>query len=181
MWWFSAFLLPKKKNHMLKYVSTSLNILIHPAGLFLPVPFNEESALDPSNKHVQTENQLRKEFGQRLTIVRLAGLVGAGRFPVRMMSKSGKIYNGDEYCNLIHLDDAVGIIAFLIGENPRVEILNACAPQHPPKGEYYTAMAERLSVPAPVFEKGPTGKFIQSDLSISLGYEYSKPDPYDFI
>ncbi len=143
--------------------------------------FNEESALDPSNKHVQTENQLRKEFGQRLTIVRLAGLVGAGRFPVRMMSKSGKIYNGDEYCNLIHLDDAVGIIAFLIGENPRVEILNACAPQHPPKGEYYTAMAERLSVPAPVFEKGPTGKFIQSDLSISLGYEYSKPDPYDFF
>jgi len=142
--------------------------------------FDEQSILDPENKHVQTENQLRRELGNTLSIVRLAGLVGEGRFPVRMMSSSGKIYNADEYCNLIHLEDAVGFIAFLILENIRVEIVNACAPQHPAKGEYYTDMAEKLNVATPVFEKGPTGKLILSDLSISLGYEYLKPDPYDF-
>lgn len=142
--------------------------------------FDERSGLDPSNKHVKTEQELQQVLGNRLTIVRLAGLVGEERYPVRMMSASGKTYNGNEYCNLIHLDDAVGIIAFLILEKIQVAVVNACAPIHPLKGEYYTEMAQQLGVETPKFEKGPTGKFIRSDLSISLGYEYQKPDPYSF-
>ena len=142
--------------------------------------FDETVILDSANKHVATEQTLQKELGKRLTIVRLAGLVGEGRFPVRMMSKSGKTYNYNEYCNLIHLHDAVGIIEFLIEKKFEVPVVNACAPNHPLKGEYYTNMAEKLGVETPLFEKGLTGKCIQSDLSISLGYKYLLPNPYDF-
>ncbi len=142
--------------------------------------FDETAILDSANKHVATEEKLQKELGKQLTIVRLAGLVGEGRFPVRMMSKSGKTYNYNEYCNLIHLQDAVGIISFLIQDQVEVQIVNACAPNHPLKGDYYTKMAEKLRVEVPLFEKGPTGKCIQSDLSISLGYKYLLPNPYDF-
>jgi len=142
--------------------------------------FDETAVLDLTNKHVQTEATLREALGNQLTVVRLAGLVGEGRFPVRMMSKSGKTYNYNEYSNLIHLKDAVGMIEFLIENNLNVPVVNACAPLHPLKGDYYTRMAEKLEVPTPLFEKGPTGKCIQSDLSVSLGYEYLLPDPYDF-
>ena len=143
--------------------------------------FDETAILDASNKHVITEQKLQQEFGERLSIVRLAGLVGEGRFPVRMMSTSGKKYNYNEYCNLIHRDDAVGFLSFLIQHQLEVGIVNACAPIHPLKGEYYPEMAKYLKVSVPEFEKGPNGKLIQSDLSISIGYRYLLPDPFHFF
>ena len=141
---------------------------------------NEDLSSYPT-KHLETENTLRTKWQDSLTIIRFAGLVGGNRFPVRSMSASGKTYNSEETVNLIHLKDVVGIITFAIEEKIPVNLLNACAPNHPKKGDYYTWMANELDIDPPLFEKGPTGKIIRSDLSISLGYEYCYADPFDFI
>jgi nucleoside-diphosphate-sugar epimerase len=141
---------------------------------------NEDLSSAP-NKHLETENALRAKWQNRLTIIRFAGLVGGNRFPVKNMSASGKTYNSEETVNLIHLKDVLGIITFVIEEKPPVILLNACAPDHPKKGEYYTWMAKELGIDPPLFEKGPTGKLIRSDLSVSLGYIYHFVNPFDFF
>lgn len=143
--------------------------------------FNEQSEVNLNSPHVITEQQLITHFQRRITIVRLAGLVGNGRFPVRMMSASGKTYNGNESCNLLHHTDAVGILTFLTENRVDTTILNACAPLHPLKGEYYTWMAEQLGIPAPLFEQGKQGKRISAELSQQLGYHYVFDDPYLFL
>jgi len=135
------------------------------------------------NKHLRTEFELRETLKERLTIVRLAGLVGGKRFPVKNMSASGKVYNGSEVVNLIHQIDAVRVLEFVVNsqyyEHPLT--LNACAPSHPDKQSYYTWMAEQLGIEPPKFKKGPTGKHIQSDLLYSLNFSFERPNPYDFL
>lgn len=143
--------------------------------------YTEETDLTgATNKHLETERELRSKLNDRLTIVRLAGLVGGNRFPARNMSASGKTYNGSEKVNLLHLADAVGIFSFLIEQDIHIPLLNACSPVHPEKGEYYTWMAEKLGIAPPLFENGPGGKIIDSSRSVILGYTYQFANPFDF-
>ena len=142
--------------------------------------YTEETDLsDETNKHLETERELSAKLNDRLTIVRLAGLVGGNRFPARNMSLSGKTYNGSEKVNLLHLTDAIGVFSFLIEEDIRIPLLNACSPLHPEKGAYYSWMAEKLGIAPPLFENGPQGKVISSALSVALGYKYEYADPFD--
>ena len=174
-------------QHCLEYAKRTASgckfIFTSTTGVYpdLDAQLNENSPLIEGNKHVETERILRVSLKDQLVIVRLAGLVAEDRLPVKMMSGSGKVYNGNEYCNLIHKQDAVGLISFLILNNVEVPIVNACAPVHPKKEDYYTQMADAVGVVVPKFEKGPTGKLILSDLSISLGYKYQIPNPFDFF
>lgn len=146
--------------------------------------FTEEMVLPDQhaeNKHLITEFELRDKLKERLTIVRMAGLVGGNRFPAKNMSASGKTYNGSELVNLIHQVDAVRVLEFVLEQELWGKTFNACAPEHPEKGEYYTWMAEQMEIYPPVFEKGPTGKIIQSDLLLSLGFTLERPNPYEFL
>lgn len=137
---------------------------------------------DSENKHLRTEFELRDALKERLTIVRMAGLVGGGRFPVKNMSASGKVYNGSEVVNLIHQIDAVRVLEFVATSvSASGGTLNACVPSHPDKQSYYTWMAEQLGIDPPKFEKGPTGKCIQSDLLDSYLFSFERPNPYDFV
>jgi nucleoside-diphosphate-sugar epimerase len=120
--------------------------------------------------------------GREITIVRMAGLVGPERYPARAMSQSGKTYAGNEPVNVIHLADAVNLIAFLIENNVRGEIVNGCASGHPPKEIYYTKMAEQLGIPPPLFNSdGLNGKIISSEKSRKMGFEYKYDDPFSFV
>lgn len=131
---------------------------------------------------VQTEFELIQRLQKRLTIIRLAGLVGPNRFPASAMAKSGKTYAANEPINLIHLVDAVGSIVWVIENTIWGEIINCCAENHPLKGEYYTWMANKLGIPAPLFETIPfEGKIISSEKSRQLGYVYLKDNVYDFM
>ena len=97
---------------------------------------------------VEAEKALRELLGERLTIVRLAGLVGQQRHPVKFMS--GKTYPGaDAPVNLIHLDDCIKIITTLVEAEKWGEVYNACSPDHPTKKAFYTYAAEKLNVPPP--------------------------------
>lgn len=127
------------------------------------------------------EWQLQQQYGARVTIVRMAGLVGGERWPVRFMSRSGKTYNGDEPVNLIHQEDAVGLLQFVIEKELWGEVINGCAPEHPLKAAHYTLLATQMDLPVPTFtEGGAGGKTILSEKSISLGYQYVYPDPNTF-
>jgi nucleoside-diphosphate-sugar epimerase len=129
----------------------------------------------------QAEQVLSKEFGGDLTIIRMAGLVGKERHPVKFMS--GKEYPGNEEpINLIHLTDCIGLIDAVIKTACWGEVLNGCSGEHPQKGEYYTWAAKELNLPEPKFtDEKTTFKIISNDKSkVTLGYAYVYDSPFEF-
>lgn len=138
-------------------------------------------SLPSDNAIIRAEQALQQQLGERLTIVRLAGLIGPGRNPATAMSKSGKTYEGNEPVNLIHQTDAVNLIAYVIERNITGTILNGCANEHPLRGTFYTRMTERLGIPAPKFTyESNAGKIISSERSREWGFHYRYDDPGSF-
>lgn len=135
---------------------------------------------DAKNPNLYAEFALKNVLSERLTVLRMAGLIGKGRYPVKFMSGTGKTYNGSEAANVIHFQDAVGLIRHCLIHNISNETINACAPLHPTKGEFYTQMAEQLGLVAPMFTKGETGKIIDTKKSATLGYTFQFPNPMEF-
>lgn len=135
----------------------------------------------PEHPIVLAEKALLNAYADRLTIVRLAGLIGPGRYPAKNMAASGKTYEGSIPVNVIHQTDAVDLIAFVIGNGIWGEIINACSPEHPMRGTFYTQMARKPGIEEPIFTWEPAhGKLVDPRKSIQLGYTYTYPDPMCF-
>lgn len=127
------------------------------------------------------ELALSSMLRDRLTVVRMSGLVGPKRYPVTAMAKSGKTYQAMDRVNLIHQEDAIGLIEHIIQHKQWNKTINGCATEHPLKGEYYTEMASKLGIAPPLFEdRTRSERIISNKLSIDLGYKYMYPDPKDF-
>jgi nucleoside-diphosphate-sugar epimerase len=137
--------------------------------------------IQSTNRIHRAESTLRQLLGTRLTIIRLAGLIGPDRHPVRNMSKSGKSYVGNQPINVVHQQDAVGIIEHVINHQIWGETINACSTEHPPRGNYYTWMANELKLTSPLFEDTTEeSKLVSNKKSLDLGYHYVFPNPFDF-
>ncbi|MEL7162571.1 MAG: NAD-dependent epimerase/dehydratase family protein, partial [Bacteroidota bacterium] len=92
---------------------------------------------------VAAENWLQ-EHEERVSILRLAGLIGPERHPGNFYGgKQRPIPNGDAPVNLVHRDDVISAIRLDLAQ-PAPGLYNVCAVAHPPKGEYYTAAARLL-------------------------------------
>lgn len=143
----------------------------------------DEVPFDPENPVPRAEYELVQLLGERLTIVRLAGLIGPGRHPVRNMSKNGKTYAGNEPVNVIHRNDAVDLIVFIVERNIAGEIINGCAGEHPQREAYYSWMAAELGIDPPLFGQTGSGdgKIVSSEKSRKLGFSYAYDDPFDFL
>lgn len=166
------------KCRVLMISSTS----VYPDNSQLSDETSVEWTENTENRIALAEKRLHDLLGERLTILRLAGLIGPGRYPASAMSKSGKTYLADEPVNLIHLEDAVGLAEHLVVNNISGTVVNGCAKEHPLKGPYYTRMAEQLGIQPPLLEKGVApGKIVSSERSRELGYSYLYDDPYDFL
>lgn len=130
---------------------------------------------------IEAERELDKVLEERLTIIRMAGLVGGDRHPAKFMS--GKNYQeGMNRVNLIHLEDCIGIINKVKQENYFGEILNGCTTEHPNKMNYYKHAAEKLNIIPPSFQQneGRWKKVSNKKSKTSLNYSYKYDSPYDF-
>lgn len=140
------------------------------------------AAYNSENQNFLAEQNLRQLLADKLTVIRMAGLVGGGRFPVVFMSKSGKEYTGNDPVNLIHQKDAVDLIQFVIQNDLFGKTINGCSNEHPSKKDYYSWMAEKLQIKAPNFTDSTSAKKIISNyLSKELGFVYSYSSPFDFL
>lgn len=70
----------------------------------------EDSPLDLSQPRVAGEEWLR---GQGVTVLQLAGIIGPGRDPEQWL-RQGRIRDGAKIVNLIHVDDIVAVIEYLL-------------------------------------------------------------------
>lgn len=132
---------------------------------------------------VIVENYLRTRKLFDTTIIRFAGLFGQNRNPAKYALSRNVIDFADTPLNLIHLDDCIGIIKKVIEKNIVNEIINGVCEYHPTRREFYSATAEKLSLPKPQFRDGKEPYKIVKSKKISslLNYQLEFPNPLDAI
>ncbi|KAA1245176.1 SDR family NAD(P)-dependent oxidoreductase [Aquimarina sp. RZ0] len=138
-----------------------------------------------SGKAVASAEQLlQQQLGNRLTIIRLSGLIGYDRLPGRFLANKKEVQNGNAPINVIHRDDCIGLVNAVIKKNIWGEIINGCADLHPLRKDFYTLAANKIGLIPPTFRKQEkvTYKIISNTKSKELlAYTYVHPDPLKLI
>lgn len=148
----------------------------------------EELELHPEKSSgialLRAEQLLKNYFQDRLSILRLAGLVGYDRLPGRFLANKKEVKNGNAPINIIHRDDCIGLIEQLLDQERWGEIYNGCADEHPLRKEYYTRAARMIGLVPPLFaEEEPTVyKIVSNEKSRKeLGYSYKYSCPIQML
>ena len=110
-------------------------------------------------------------------ILRLSGLIGAGRHPIHFLQGRENLSGGDVPVNLVHLNDVIEAIGAIIIGNKWSCIYNVSYPSHPAKKEYYPMMAKMIGLKAPFYlEDNTKGKEIDGNLlTTELDFSYANP------
>jgi len=145
----------------------------------------EETVLKPQTASgralVEAENIVRQAYPSA-TILRLGGLIGKDRHPVKYLRGKKELRGANEAVNLIHLTDCIGLIKAIIHQEAWREIFNGVGSAHPTRAAYYRDVALRLGWEPPEFvhDDQPIRKKVSNEKSrIILGYTYQYASPYD--
>jgi nucleoside-diphosphate-sugar epimerase len=116
----------------------------------------DESSLavgnSPRGKTVYlAEQALQKELKHRVTVLRLGGLFGENRHPVKFMV-GREVSEGLSPVNVAHLNTCIRAICAVIAKQVVGEIINICEEEHPTKKDFYTKAAHELGLTPPKFE-----------------------------
>ena len=125
----------------------------------------------------EVESILLSQDGFSTQIVRLGGLLGGDRHPVKQLAKLPVVDNPQAPINLIHKADAIGLLRYLADQAPWQSIYNGVAPWHPTKQDFYEQAAKKMQLPLPKFaeEPGNTNKIVTDSQVESLGYAFIEP------
>lgn len=141
----------------------------------VPVP------TEPSGVWMRKMEQMAEGFNTPITIVRLAGLIGPERHPSRFFSGKTGLPNGLAPVNLIHQADAVNVLIDIIRNQPK-GVINACAPSHPSRMEFYSFAAERAGLVSPHFHaKFDAWKLVKCQYLNSINFSFQYPDLMDLL
>ena len=148
------------------------------------VPVNEENKPTPTRKSgkavLSAENILKATLGNRLTIVRFAGLFGPDRHPGSFLKTKNSVSNPNGYINLIHQVDCIRLITAIIQQRQWGQIINGCADEHPKRSELYTKAAQVLQQEIPKLEQTEPASFkiVENNKSkelLNFTYQYNDP------
>ena len=126
---------------------------------------------------LEVESLLRSQDGFSTQIVRLGGLLGDDRHPVKQLAKLPVVYNPQAPINLIHKVDAIGLLRYLADRAPWQSIYHGVAPWHPTKQDFYEQAANEMQLPSPKFAEdlGNANKVVTDPQVQSLGYAFLEP------
>ncbi len=131
----------------------------------------------------KVEDLLKNNFKNRLTIIRMGGLLGYDRIPGKYFSGK-KVTDANKKVNYIHRDDAIEIILCIINRNKFPELFNGVAPLHPSRKKVYQQNSEKLDFEPPVFEEEENIDSLRiisgEKLVHNLDYSFIYPDPRHF-
>ncbi len=166
----------QKVRHTL-FVSSS-SVFPQQEGVFDEQSLTVESDVS-SQALIELENWLLS-LDITCDILRLAGLFGQARHPVKYLAGKTDLTAGSQPVNLVHLNDVIGAIELLLNHPQGQRIFHLCAPSHPTRETYYTQAAKQLGLPLPHFVKESKGiqRIIDgSKICRELGFQYQ----YDLI
>lgn len=131
---------------------------------------------------VKIEQHLIHQFESRSSILRLGGLVGKNRHPIKYLSGRSSLKKGKAPVNLVHADDICDLILQLLENEQNSGIFNLCCTDHPTKETYYTWAAKQFQLPLPKFNTfdNQLDKIVSSDAIKKINFEMNYKSPYDF-
>jgi len=140
---------------------------------------DENSELDENHSVVKAEHLLQSNYKNRLTILRLAGLIGGNRHPVNYFLNKTAIPNGLAPVNLIQLKDVIQAFILHINSKKVNGIYNVCNPEHPTRMKYYEEIAlNKFGVQLDIISEG-NGKIVDgSKIENETSFKY-KNSIYD--
>ena len=145
----------------------------------------EDTPTDLTGNYIlQAEKGMQDFFGDNLTILRFAGLMGPGREPGKFLAGKTNVPNGNAPVNMIHAEDCIGLIAKIMEQDCLGEIFNASADEHPTRKDFFTKAALKLGLVPPVFADEPVTSYKEISnhkLMQVLGYQFVYPDPLQAI
>ena len=114
----------------------------------------EDITLDLSSEKTAIIHQAEQEalkFSGETIILRFSGLVGPDRHPGKFLKSGRSLSDPDATTNLIHQQDAVGLLFGLINKPAHSSIYNGSSQTHIAKREYYEQAARVLGLDKPEF------------------------------
>jgi nucleoside-diphosphate-sugar epimerase len=132
---------------------------------------------------LQAEQILVDSTFSKLTILRMAGLVGGERKAGRFLAGKKNLPNGSAPVNVVHLADCIGVIKAIIRQGAWGEVFNVSADEHPQKSIFYTEQAKKLGLEPPTFidKLGHHAKMVSNTkLKKYLDYQFVYSNPMDF-
>jgi nucleoside-diphosphate-sugar epimerase len=137
---------------------------------------NENGSINQAHPVYKAEEVIRNSFKGHYSILRLAGLLGGDRHPVKYLLNKENIPNGKAPVNLIHRDDVIGAIKVLLYSSSSNSTYNICYPDHPTKKDYYEDFALRLYGRSLNFNNGGKGKVVDGSKFVKkYDYQYLNP------
>ena len=131
-------------------------------------------AYSKTNHICYAEYLLGTHLQERLTIIRMAGLIGPNRHPAKFFAGRTAIANGNQPVNLIEQRDSIQVILNIIAKNYWGKTVNACASEHPTRKDYYTQSCKTFGFDLPQFIEEGEGKIVNNAKSIlELDINYS--------
>jgi nucleoside-diphosphate-sugar epimerase len=139
---------------------------------------------DEAAKNLLLAEEVFKNLPQiKTTIIRFSGLIGPERHPGRFFAGKENIPNGLAPINLIHLDDCIGMIHWVIEKEIWGETLNGVAPDHPQKMDFYGLASEKYNHSKAKFIAEREAYKIVSSAKIieAYGYPFKVPSLMDWL
>ena len=123
-------------------------------SMALDLSADKVSLLNQAEQAVLNFNESNDDLVNRNGyVLRLSGLVGPSRHPGKFLLNGRMLKSPQAIVNLIHQQDAVGLIQTLIATDLVSGIFNGVSPTQVTKKQYYQAAATALKLPAPAFEE----------------------------
>ena len=123
-------------------------------SMALDLSADKVSLLNQAEQAVLNFNESNDDLVNRNGyVLRLSGLVGPSRHPGKFLLNGRMLKSPQAIVNLIHQQDAVGLILTLIATDLVGGIFNGVSPTQVTKKQYYQAAATALKLPAPAFEE----------------------------
>lgn len=147
---------------------------------------DEHSPIQPQSPNAKKIAGLEHYFqtlqDEEIAVLRLGGLVGPGRHPVKYLIGKSNIKGKNKGVNLIHSADIAEVVLRICkGEYPS-GIYNLCCPEHPLKSDYYKQIAKKMNCSPPSFDKfdNQSGKLLICKKLKQLNYQFIYASPFQF-
>lgn len=134
----------------------------------------------PEAQSILDAEQAVLSSNKQAIILRLSGLVGYDRNPARFGTSR---LPANEPVNMIHRDDAIGVVLRLLELKNIQGIFNVCSPAHPGRQAFYEAGAKAMGIESPNLQTSDDAltRTIDSEKLVSeTQYVFQKENPLDF-
>jgi nucleoside-diphosphate-sugar epimerase len=135
---------------------------------------------EQANCILDGENEILSSSITFKIVLRFAGLIDKSRNPKNWIKNGKTTLPGDEPVNLIHKTDCIQLIEKLISTEIKKEVFNACADEHPTRGDFYKAITQNSNIEFGQ-DSGIKRIINNAKLKQALNYEYSFKNPISFF